>query len=170
MVIRAIYSIFLGILVALFVGWGIAAFYPAPVRPIYPISITPAPVPVSVPDKTSAPVTPPTTAQQEEYGKKSLEFDQTTYPDYQRRVSILATIGAILVLIISLMLMHQIELISDGLLIGGVLIQVYAIIRSFLGHNNIYSFLTVTVGLVIALVLGYIKFIRPQSSQTKVGK
>jgi len=37
MVIKTIYTLFLALLIALFVGLGIDSFYPKPVRPEYPM-------------------------------------------------------------------------------------------------------------------------------------
>ncbi len=158
MVIKFLYTIFLGILVALFIGLGIAAFYVAPKAPDYP-ALLQEPTPVSIDGKTNE------TAEQK---STRLEFDraqkqyQTDAATYNRRVSIIALIGAIISLVAALGLVVQVQLISDGLLLGGVLTLLYSIVRGLMGENNLYRFVITAVGLGVALIIGYLKFIKPE--------
>jgi hypothetical protein len=45
---------------------------------------------------------------------------------------------------------------------GGVFTLLYGIVRGFMSENDKYRFLVVTIGLIIAIVLGYIRFIKPE--------
>lgn len=167
MVIKIIYTVFLGLLVALFVGVGIAAFYPAPKPPEYPVALEKGPPPVSETTETAA-----QKAERVKYEKaleKNREADkafQKKNAIYSRNASIISLVAAILVLIISLTLLTKIPILSDGLLLGGVLTVLYSIILGFGSDDEKYRFILVSVGLIIALVLGYIKFIKP-STETK---
>lgn len=166
MAIKVIYSIFLGLLVALFIGLGISAFYPSPEAPKYPIELR-----VSQPVLDGSKPVGETAEQREQrlaWEKANDEYNEKIRPRYERNVSIIAMVGAIIVLTVSMTALQTIKLLSDGLLLGGVLSLLYAIVRGFMGKDNLYSFVVVSVGLVVALVLGYLKFIRqPKGSKVK---
>lgn len=159
MALKVLYSIFIGLLVALFVGLGIAAFYPGPTAPEYPSELSDSrPV---IPEGQTAPVE----TEEQKALRKQYDADQKQYREdnaaYNRRVSIVSLIAAVIVLVTALALVNTLHLISDGLLLGGVLTLAYSIIRGFMGENNIYRFTVVAIGLIITLIIGYIKFIKP---------
>ncbi len=79
---------------------------------------------------------------------------------YNRNVSIISVTAAVIILVASLTLFKRILLIADGLLLGGVLTLIYSIIRGFGTEDNMFRFIVVLIGLITALILGYIKFIR----------
>lgn len=153
MVIKLIYTLFLALLVALFVGLGIDAFYPGPKAPDYPIELE---------------MEKPNCEESAEMRKIREDFarDQSTYMEeskpYNRNVSIISLIAAIVILVLSLTLLAKINMIADGILLGGVFATAYSIIRGLMSENSQFRFLIVVVGLAIALALGYIKFIRPK--------
>ncbi len=161
MMIRLIYTVFLGLLLALFVGMGIAAFYPAPKAPEYTTLLS---------EPKVAPVTGTTVSEQEsaeqkiarqDYDKQQKEFQEKS-KTYNRNVSVIALGFAIIMLIVSLVAMQSIDVIADGILLGGVFNLLYSIIRGFMTDDTRYQFTIVTIGLITAFVLGYFKFIRPQ--------
>lgn len=167
---RIIYTLFLGILVALFVGLGIAAFYPSPVAPEYPRELEYPPV-VSRSDQPAVPVATPETKEmaemREAYQKQSDTYFKETMPQYNKRVSIAALVAAIIILVLSVSVIRRFDIISDGLLLGGVFTLVYSIIRGFMSDNNTVALFTVTtVGLVVAVVVGYLKFIHPEKEKS----
>lgn len=162
MVIRIIYTIFLGLLVALFVGVGIATFYKAPEPPEYPVVLEKGPPPVR--ETTETPAQKAERIQYEQALEKNREAEKAFQKEiviYHRNASIISLVAAILVLIISLTLLNKIHVLSDGLLLGGVLTVLYSIILGFQSDDEKYRFILVSVGLIIALVLGYIRFIKP---------
>jgi len=83
---------------------------------------------------------------------------------YHRNVSIISLVASIIILILSLTLLSKIKMIADGILLGGVFTTIYAIIQGLMSDSSQFRFLVVTVGLIIAFVLGYIKFIRPRKN------
>ena len=56
--------------------------------------------------------------------------------------------------------LKKLELLSDGLLLGGLLTQAYSVILGFQSQNSQFRFLVVLVCLIISLIVGYVKFIK----------
>jgi hypothetical protein len=159
MFIKYAYVIFIGVLLATFVGVGIAAFYPEPKYPETPYLLKyPRPV-METPATQSA----EEVKQQKEYERLSQEH-QVKSKEYHKIVSMIALTAAVLILVLSLTVVKRFQVIADGMILGGVLTLCYSIIRGFNAQDDIFRFLVVTVGLVIAISLGYLKFIRPQKS------
>ena len=155
MILKIIYTIFIGVFFAALVGVGIAAFYPEPKPPQYPSAL-------KIPREggLNQPVFQELKKEQEEYDKAEKAF-QEKMEVYNRNVSIIAIVASIVTLMVSLTLFKKIFLIADGLLLGGVLTILYSIIRGFGSGNNKFQFIIVSIGFVISLVLGYVKFIKP---------
>jgi hypothetical protein len=156
MFLRIVYSVFIGILTATFVGVGIAAFYIAPKQPEFPAALS---YPKVSPTE-EATISAQQIQQQEEFNRQQQEFSRVNKL-YNRNVSIIALAAAVLILIASLTLFKTILLIADGLLLGGVLTLLYSIGRGFGTDDNMFRFIVVAIGLLISIVLGYIKFIKP---------
>lgn len=152
MIIKLVYTLFLALLIALFIGLGIDAFYPGPTPPEYPIEI-----------ENIKPTSEEETRELNENQKK-FNQEQKVYFDesksYNRNVSMISLAASIIVLVASLTLLSKIKMIADGILLGGVFTAAYSIIRGLMSNDSRFRFLIVTVGLIIALVLGYIKFIK----------
>lgn len=155
-VLKLIYTLLLGIFLAVFVGVGISAFYPGPKYPEQPISI-----------KYGSPEMNKDCSMSEDYKKEIEEFNkieksyQKSSNKYNRDVSIISVFASILIVFISLTLFKTILIIADGLLLGGVLTLIYGVMRGFGTEDNMFRFIVVSVGLIVSLVLGYIKFIKP---------
>ncbi len=156
--LKVIYAFFVGILLAIFVGVGISTFYVEPKYPTTPEIYTKAVV-----DPNDAEFR----AKEADYNKAQEQYNKDI-SDYNRNVSIIALVSAVLFLTIGLLLASRIHVISDGLLLGGVFTLIYSLFRGFISQENAYRFSIVTVGLIVALVLGYIKFIKPE--QAKLAK
>jgi hypothetical protein len=156
MILKLIYTLFLALLVALFVGLGIDAFYPGPKAPDYPAILDTA--------KPGCEENMETKNIREKFSQDIDNYNQQSKP-YSRNVSIISLVAAIIILIASLTLLSKIKMIADGILLGGVFTTAYGIIRGLMSDNSQFRFLIVTVGLLIALILGYIKFIRPKEEK-----
>lgn len=164
MILKYIYTVFLGVLLATFVGVGIAAFYPEPKYPEFPpIFPRTTKTLVEVEDSTSSAVL---RKQEEESYRISQEFQKLSQ-EYNKNVSIMSLVGAIAILLVSLTLVRNLTYIADGVLLGGVLTLLYSIVRGFGSQDNMFRFFVVAIGLAIALILGYIKFIKPSQSAAK---
>lgn len=155
MLIKYVYIVFIGILLAAFVGVGIAAFYKGPTAPDYPFSLKYQDPAVTRLATESAQMK----IDQEKYDSEFKQF-QKLEEQYNKNVSIMAIVAAIIMLVVSLTLFKQILVIADGLLLGGVLTLSYGIVRGFGSNDDIFRFLVVSAGLIVALILGYIKFVK----------
>lgn len=154
MVLKLAYTIFIGILLSLFVGVGIAAFYPQPQYPEYP-SFLNKPYQVEPNSTESAQLE----KEQKAFDEKTKAF-QKENETYNKNVSMISLGASVLYLLLGLLLVTRLRIISDGLLLGGVLTLMYSIVRGFGANDDIFRFLVVTAGLVIALILGYVKFVK----------
>ena len=155
---KILYKLFLAAMIALFVGFGISVFYPAPKAPEYPSTLI---------EKTDPQVQ---TAEDkkvlDDYDKANKQY-QTDFENYSRTVSAVAIGVSILLLVISLTILLPVEMFGDGILLGGLFTLFYGIIRAFMSGDNKFQFIVVTLGLIVALLLGYIKFIRPTKKISK---
>ena len=159
MIIKIIYTLFLALLVALFVGLGIDAFYPGPKAPDYPTALET--------EKPGCEDTAELKNIRQEYNQAQKDFAEKSKP-YNRNVSIISLAAAIIILIASLTFLAKIKMIADGILLGGVFTTAYSIIRGLMSEDTKFRFLIVSVGLIIALVLGYIKFIQPRENKENI--
>ena len=159
--LKFVYSFFLGLLLAVFVGVGVATFYPTPKAPEYPAVL-----------QTSK--SPDAYSDQQRKVDEQFQKDQKSYSDrlssYNRNVALIVLSAAVILVVLGLTLHAWVDVLADGLLLGGVFSLLYSIGRSFAGGNPRYSFVIVSAGLVITGVVGYIKFIQPQSKPVPVKK
>ena len=136
MILKFIYTLFIGVLFATLVGVGIAAFYSGPTMPDYPSGLSYPAKPVQ-----NAAETKKMEEQQIKYDKAIKVYDKQNKL-YSRNVSIFALVFAIAALVVSLTLL-------------------YSIIRGFSTDDNMFRFIVVAIGFIIALAIGYIKFTKP---------
>lgn len=154
MIIRWLYTVFLAVILVTFVGVGIAAFYKAPKSPEYPVGLSYP----SVPNEKSSD-SGQMRDQQIKFDKEQRNF-QKSNETYNKSVSSLAITASLIILILSITLLSKILYLSDGLLLGGVLTLGYAIIRGFGSGDEMFRFIIVSVGLIVAVFLGYWKFVK----------
>lgn len=146
--LKVIYVLFLGLILTIAVGVGIAAFYPEPEAPSYP--------------NTTGQSSAEQQAAQQKYDEQLSEHSESM-SQYNRNVSLIVLGFALVFLILGLTLQAKADVLADGLLLGGLLTLLYSVIRGFNTDDTKYTFVLVTVGLGVALVLGYLKFVRPQT-------
>lgn len=149
-VLRFMYTFFLGVLLAIFVGVGVNTFYPGPEPPEYPASLT------TYSNKE------PTDEQQKaekEFQEQIQQHEKDMQP-YNRNVSIITLGAAVVLLTVSLVFEKKIKFIADGIMLGGLFTLFYSLGRSFASQDSKYIFGVVTVALVVVLYLGYHRFVR----------
>ncbi len=154
------YAIFLGVLLALFVGVGIAAFYPGPQRP----EQAPYSAELELAEKqqlSEATVSAGLLKRRVEYEREFKVFMQQNQI-YNRNVSSIALVGAVIMLVTSLVLADRIRFLTDGFLLGSILTLLYSIILGFESADEKFRFLVVAVGLLISLTIGYLKFAKQE--------
>ena len=145
----------MAVLVVTFVGVGIAAFYPSPKQPEYPIGL-------------SYPAYPEKSTEEAQMRTQQIAFekDQRSYQKisekYNKNVSTIAIASALAILVLSITLLSRILYLSDGLLLGGVFTLIYAVIRGFTAGDEMFRFVVVTISLAVAVFLGYWRFVRKE--------
>lgn len=147
--LRLVYTFFLGLVLVLFVGMGIATFYESPKPPDYP-TFTEV--------QLNQEKTPP------EMNAKQVLYEQEyrTYEKeaqvYHRNVSIIAMVFAIVLLMVSFMLERRNSVITNGVMLGGVFVLMYSIGRGVASTDTKYTFIAVTISLAVVIYLGYRRF------------
>jgi hypothetical protein len=160
-------TIFIGILVAGFVGLGVAAFYPAPKAPEFPSfkSISPT-IQYGDPGYEEA-----IKKSDEAYAKAGEEFDKANvvYKDsltkYNQEAAAIVIGAAVLLLVLSLTVLAGAHVIADGVLLGSLFLLVYPITLAFNTGDNKFEFIVVAIALAVTLLLTYLKFVRPAKKE-----
>lgn len=149
--LRALYTIFLAVLITLFFGLGVDAFYPQPKAPTYPALM----------EKQEPGVNESLQVREERlrYEKEQKDY-MKVIATYNRNVSVITLGLALAALVISLLFVSRILLISDALLLGGLFTLIYSIGRGFASDDLRFRFVIVSIGLLITVALGYLKFIK----------
>lgn len=151
--LHVLYAVFIGAFLALFVGFGIAAFYEAPERP----ELSPP----------AATMEPDSSLQESEDNYDQYQQQNEKYEDemesYNTTVSGIAVGTALVVFLISLFAARGIPVIADGLLFGGAFTLLYGVGRSFTVSDPQVPFLMLAVALPIVLLVGYMRFYRHSS-------
>ena len=149
--IRFIYTFFVGLFLAIFIGLGIDVFYEAPKAPTEPSWYG-----SSVQKKELSPVEQ---KQENSYQAARKSYDKKMNV-YNRNVSIIVLASSVVILVIALLFADKLGIVADGILLGGIFTLAYGIGRGMVTDSNKYRFLVAAVGLVITLLLGYIQFTR----------
>lgn len=148
----------MGVLIVIFVGVGISAFYPAPDSPDYPTNATY----YEAKEPTEEQI-----ASQKKFDEENKAYMENMKP-YNRNVSIMTLAASVILLVISMVYEKKISILADGVMMGGLFALIYSIGRGFASEDNKYVFMTVSIGLAVAFYLGYRRFVKPQSKNKKV--
>lgn len=160
-VLQLVYTFFVGILIAFFVGIGINTFYTPPVQPKYPTELN---------ISTGKEPTPEQVKLQENFEKQMQTFNDEQMNPYNRNVSIMTLGAAVILLALSIVFEKKIRVIADGVMLGGLFTLFYSLGRGLASQNSKYVFAMVSVGLAIVLFLGYHRFVKDPSSTAKSKK
>lgn len=152
--LKLIYMLLLGVLIALFVGWGVEVFYASPKYPEYPTEL----------NYTKGDLTPAQTEVQKSYDEKVKAYQEDSKP-YNRNVSIIVIVASLILFALSLILVKKIPFISDSLLLGAAFTLIYGVGRGIASQNSKVQFAAVTVGLIVAFVVGLVKFVSPEKAK-----
>lgn len=145
-ILKIVYTFFLGIILALFVGLGISTFYTGPTMPEYPVTSPEFREPARL-----------DTEAQRQYDTQYQEYNEQ-YQTYHRNVSIISLIAAVVLLVISFLFDARNKVIANGILLGGVFTLIYSIGRGLVSEDSKYTFVAVAISLLIVLYLGYRRF------------
>lgn len=166
--INVLYTLFVGIILSITTGFGIAAFYPQPIRPQYPISLEPKymPAPQSCYSTPEARKSPECQGYiyQDEQTRKEQETKRIQYEEEARKfenknagytrtaVFFGISIGALFA-VLGLLVLKKSKLVTTGLLLAGVLTAIFT--RLLIGLASLGASVTGTEG---ASMIGYIEF------------
>lgn len=149
-ILKIVYTFFLGIIIALFVGLGISTFYSAPTSPTYPDSVL-----------QSGELTSEQSAvmdkDRRKYEQANREYTEKSQ-SYNRNVSIIALASAVVLVAVSLVFEKSNRVIGSGIMLGGLFTLLYSLGRGLASEDTKYTFIAATVGLLVALYLGYRRF------------
>lgn len=157
---KFVYKLFIGILLAATIGLGVATFYPRPTMPEYP--------PETYPNSKTMLDTPAPVdlERQHEYERNYKEFEKVAR--LHERNTAMVVIGlSLIIVVVAMTVLSKVDVISDGLMVGGTLTLVYGIMRSFGSGDQKFIFVSTLVGLLVALVLGYNNFVKPEKPVKK---
>jgi len=159
--IKSMYSVFLGLILVMFVGVGVSTFYSSPVEPDH--------VEEDIAFVNGEPVPTEETSEMKEI-RAQYDKDWDTYDgamqDYSRNVAIITMILATILLFVSVTQAERLGAISEGVLLGGIFTLLYSLIQGLMSGDDIVRFMVITVGLIIALWLGKQKFMPETKKKT----
>lgn len=145
-ILKIVYTFFLGVIIALFVGLGISTFYEGPKAPEYPVIMQQEKEPSEEVRQT-----------EREFEAEMRSYEQR-HQDYSRNVSIIALVSAVVLLATSFLMGERGKVLANGIMLGGLFTLIYAIIRAAISQDTRYTFVAVAIGLVVVLYLGYRRF------------
>lgn len=141
-VLRIIFTLFVGAIVALFIGFGIHTFDPPPPAPdLGGIELKQNPTGEEVARINAA---------QKAYQAES--------ESYSREVSLISMGAAVVLLAGSLLLERRNPVMANGILLGGLFMLVYGVGRGFASRDTTALFVALGVALGIVLFLGFRRF------------
>jgi hypothetical protein len=156
-VLKVIYTLFLGLIIAVFVGIGINTLYDAPRMPNYPDIDYSQQVDFSEEDQKQQ------LELQDTYAKEFRAYDEEV-KFYSRNVSIIALALSVILIVLSTIYEKKLTILADGMMLGGLFTLLYSIIRSVMYGNDNYMFIAVSTGMLAVVYLGYKRFARPAVS------
>ena len=150
--LQVIYSVFLGLAVAAFVGIGTSTFYPRPKADFsYPL------------DETNEAAMQAFQAEEEAYS--------ALVDTWSLNTSIILLVVATALLVLALVMGERLVVISNGMLLGGLFILLYAVANSFSNSENVLRFAVITVALVVTIAVGWFRFrLRPAAAPETAGR
>ena len=154
--INFIYTVLIGVAVAVFVGLGIWTFYSGPKSPTYP-------------DYSQSYIAAPTEAQNQEYQAKQDKYNQEFKQfekfekPYSKKVAGIALATGVIFYVAGLWTMKRNEVVGEGLALGGTFTSIYAAVKAATGEFKQLVFASVTIILAMLILLALYR-IRIQKS------
>jgi lipopolysaccharide export LptBFGC system permease protein LptF len=170
--LQTIFSFFLGLMVVAFIGVGVNTFLPSPAekytKQIREMSqrqevLSRQGTPGNYTAAQQAQLDSLTAAQGDQRDKQQAELK-----DWARITSIILVIFATLVLAVSLILSEQLRVISNGLLLGGLFTMLYGVGWVIFSGNSVTRFWVILFAFIVAIGLGYLKFVRGRGKKETV--
>jgi len=161
--LRTIFSIFLGLMLTAFFGIGVYTFHPPPTQFVDQIKDLNQQEQIIKTTKKASELTNSDRDQLEEIALKRRELmiaaEEAREP-WCLSTSIVLIILSTVTLVVSLVRAVQLQVVSNGLLLGGIFTMLYGIGWITFTGTSIIRFLVMTAALMVTLVLGYVRFVR----------
>ncbi len=161
--LQTIFSIFLGLMLAAFAGIGVYTFHPPPgdyEAQIRDLTREEQEIRDSSP---SGELTVEDRDQIDEIRSRRRVLSDQALEDRKPwflSTSIILIVFSTLLLVVSLLRSDQLQVISSGLLLGGVFTMLYGVGWIAFTGTSVLRFLVMTIALVITVGLGYVRFVR----------
>ena len=159
--LQTIFSFFLGLMVLAFIGVGVNTFYPSPYDKYSAQLQTLYDQQSLYGGKTT--LSPADQAKSDAIQKQinDLQRKQSAeQPNWALYTSIVLIVFATGVMGVSLVRSDQLRVLSNGLLLGGLFTMIYGAGWTIFAGTSIARFAVILFALVIAIGLGYVKFVR----------
>lgn len=174
--LQTIFSFFLGLMVAAFVGVGVNTFYPSP-QQTYDAEIQRLnrdQEDIERTRSTGATLTPENEAKLAKVSARQRVLQdrvQARMKVWARNTSIVVILFATIVMALSLIRSEQLKVISNGLLLGGLFTMVYGTGWTIFSGDSRARFFVMVFALAMTLGLGYLKFVgrRPAAMTAEGG-
>ena len=161
--LQFIFSLFLGVLLVVFVGVGVWTFYPQPFEQnsaeqreldrLYREQSA------TFEGKEGTPNSPEAERIQKRIDELNDRMQQTR-DEWSRNTSIVLMAFATVLMAVSLTLPETMKIFSNGFLLGGMFTLIYGTGWSFAGGDSRARFYVVAVALLLSVGFGYLRFIR----------
>lgn len=145
-VVRAVYTFFLGLMLALFVGTGISTVHPGPPEPEPPGALA------LVQERRALTAEELPAWQAYEEQRRAWEDRAAAH---HRDVGIAATVAAVALLAAGLAVERRHRVLAEGVELGALFTLVYGILRSLAARDTLAGFVVVTAALAVVLLLGW---------------
>lgn len=160
--LEIVFMIFLGVLVAAFVGVGVHTFYAPPYDYREEIDqtyenrreILDGRALTDLPDEERARI-----RELDEERSSLLSAHRTDYGKWRHTTSIVLIVLATLTMALSLVRADKLPVISSGMLLGGLFTMLYGVGWTVTTGSAISRFIIISIALAIALVMGYVRFV-----------
>ena len=159
MFIDFLYTLVIGAAVAVFVGLGIWTFYSEPKMPTYPD------YPQTIYDASGSIVQDKTYQTRLDKYNQAVDKYNNSQKSYDKKVATLALMASVIFYVAGLWLMKKIDVVGEGLALGGAFTGIYAAVRAGMGDSKQFVFAIVGVLLVMVVVLSIHRRRPPQTAK-----
>jgi hypothetical protein len=161
--LQTIFSIFLGLMLTVFFGIGVYTYHPPPTQFTDQIKELNRQEQVIKTTKKASELTGSDRDQLEDIALKRRELmiaAEDARKPWCLSTSIILIVFSTLTLVVSLLRAVQLQVVSNGLLLGGVFTMLYGMGWIAFAGTSTIRFLVMTAALIVTLVLGYVRFVR----------
>jgi len=161
--LRTIFSIFLGLMLTAFAGIGVYTFHPPPDEFDDRMRELTREEQAIMASRPSSELTADERDRIEDIGRQRREMSREAVEarkPWCLSTSILLIVFSTLLLVVSLVRANELQVISNGLMLGGVFTMLYGIGWIAFTGTSVLRFVVMTIALGITLGLGWYRFVR----------